>query len=307
MQLAARRLDLSRELLPKIMEANMSAIERVLFPLDLSLNYGTLTATTRRMFDRWSIEIIMLHAIEEPSRSVRGTDVERSMAQMEFLARKEFNIAQVCRRVERGRAADCILDYARNHAVDVIVMPAGGSESLRRSSLGHVSEEVLTEAPCAVWMEWMTGSVKCIRHICCAVRLDRSDEAVLCRAAEVAEEFGAELTIIHAVAPEPPTAMRRDANFHEQEIRIARMRVDKLREKFAPAARQHIEAGCLDTVVSRTLFRLDAGLLVAAGQGEAIVAAAMACPVLRLATPLPELARASQPHYAGAFQATRAA
>jgi len=46
-----------------------------------------------------------------------------------------------------------------------------------------------------------------------------------------------------------------------------------------------VEGGHLASLVSRTLFRLDAGLLVSAGQGEAVVAGAMACPVLRLATP----------------------
>jgi len=281
----------------------MSAIQRVLFPIDLSLNYRTLNATTRRMFDRQNIEIVMLHAIEEP-RSERGLEVARSMAQMEFLAHQEFEFAPVCRRVERGRAADSILDYARNHAVDVIVMPAGGPESLRRNSLGHVTEEVLTGAPCAVWMEWMAGSIECVRHICCAVGLDGSDEAVLLRAAEVAQEFGAELTIIHAVVPSPPMMPWWDADAFELETRIARMKVDELREKFAPAARLHVEAGRVDTVVSQALYRLDAGLLVAAGQGEAIVAAAMACPVLRIARSLPGVARSSRPHRAGALAAT---
>ncbi len=55
----------------------------------------------------------------------------------------------------------------------------------------------------------MTGSVVCVRHICCTLRLDESDESV-------------------------------------------------------------------------ALYRMDTGLLVTAGLGEAIAASAMACPVLRL-------------------------
>jgi nucleotide-binding universal stress UspA family protein len=287
----------------------MPKIQRVLFPIDLSLDYRTLNATTRRMFDRRSNEIVLLHAIEEPSHSVRGLEVARSMAQMEFLARKEFEFAHVSRRVERGRAADCILDYAEHHAVDVIVMPAGGPESLRHNSLGHVTEEVLTGAPCDVWMdavpmECSADSGACIRHICCAVGLDGSDEAVLSRAAEVAENFGAELTIIHAVAPEPPMVMWWDADAFEQEIRIARMRVDELREEFAPAARLYVEGGRVDWVVSQALYRLDAGLLVAAGQGDAVVAAAMARPVWRIARPMPQVVRMSQPHRARALAAS---
>ncbi len=268
----------------------MSVIQCVLFPIDLSLDYQALTAGVRKMFDRPGIELVMLHVIEATSRSSRGMDVARSMAQMEFLARKEFEFARVTRRVERGQPADCILDYARNRAVDLIVMPAGGPESFRRGAVGRVAEEVLKGAPCAVWMDWMTGSVECTRHICCAVGLDGADEAVVSRAGELAAEFDADLTIIHAVVPDSPMLLWWDADVVEQEVRIARMRVGELGEKFAPAARVHVEAGRVDWVINRALRRLDAGLLVVAGHGEAIVAAANACPVWRIGARRQELA-----------------
>jgi nucleotide-binding universal stress UspA family protein len=259
----------------------MSAIQRVLFPIDLSLDYRTLSAATRKMFDRRNVEIVILHAIERASHSGRGTKVARYMTQMESLARKEFEFARVSRRVEWGRPADCILDCARSSAADAIVMPAGGLESLCRNSLGHVTDEVLAEARCAVWIEWMTGSVESSDNICCAVSLDGTDEAVVCRAAEFARDFGAELTIVHAVAPESPMLLWWDADAFEHEVRIARMRVDELRERFAPEAHLHVEAGRVDRVVSQALHRLNAGLLVTARR-EAIAAAAMACPVLRI-------------------------
>jgi nucleotide-binding universal stress UspA family protein len=285
----------------------MSAIQRVLFPIDLSLDYRALSATTRKMFDRPGVEIVMLHVIEEPSRSVRGMEVARSMAQMEFLARKEFAFARSSRRVERGRPADSILDYARNTGVDVIVMPAGSPESIRRGTLGHVTEEVMTRASCDMWMEWMAGPGESAQHICCAVGLDVSDEAVVCRAAEVAGEFSADLTILHAVVPESPMLLWWDADAFEQELRIARMRVDELRDRSAPAARVHVEAGRPDGVISQALYRLDAGLLVAAGQGEAIAAVAAGCPVLRLAARQPMLARECQMERGSAFAATEVA
>lgn len=46
-------------------------------------------------------------------------------------------------------AASAILDYARNHHVDHIVMGARGSSALRRF-LGSVSSRVVAEAPCSV-------------------------------------------------------------------------------------------------------------------------------------------------------------
>jgi len=286
----------------------MSTIQRVLFPIDFRLSRGTLTSTTRRMFDRRNVEIVLLHALEDPPCSRRGTELERAMAQMEFLARKDFEFARICRRVERGRAADSILDYARLNAPDIIVMPAGGAPNVRDSSLGHVTEEVLTATPCAVWLEWMASSRDCARHICCAVRLDESDEAVLCRAAEVSRELGAELTIIHAVSPEPEkrAALLWDSGVREHAIRTAQVLVDTLRRKFAPDARLNIAIGGVHEVVSQALYRLDAGLLVAA-QREAIFAAQLACPVLRVAGAARSRAHVPEPSPSRAMRASRTA
>ena len=286
----------------------MSTIQKVLFPVDVCLRRGLLTSTTWRVFDRRNIEIVLLHALEYPPCSRRGTEFERAMAQIEFLARKEFDFAPVCRRVERGRAADSILDYARLHAPDIIVMQAGGATNGRCNSLGHVTEEVLTATPCGVWLEWMTGSGDCARHICCAVQLDESDEAVLCLAAEVARELGAKLTTIHAVSPEPEkrAALLWDSGVREHAIRAAQVLVDTVRRRFAPQARLHVAIGGVHEVVSRALYRLDAGLLVAA-QREAIFAAQSACPVLRVAGVARSGAHVPEPGPSRAIRASRTA
>src|ERR1051325_7962338 len=159
------------------------------------------------MLDRSEVQIIMLNAIEEPARSRRGRDVERATAQMDFFASKQFNLAQVRRCVERGRAADCVLEYANHKLIDIIVMAPGGRESLHCPCLGHVTEQVLTQAPCAVWMEWMTGKVKYLRNVFCALR--RFYGQVLSRATAVARLFGAEVTTVHADSPKTDLALRR--------------------------------------------------------------------------------------------------
>ncbi len=252
----------------------MSGFQRVLFPVEISADYQSLTTAARKMFDRRDVEVLMLHVIEEPSRSIRGMEVARSMAQMEFLARREFELARSSRRVERGRAADCVLEYARNAGVDTILMPTGAPESLRR--------EVVAAAGCAVWLDWCKETVETERPVCCAVTLASGDAAVLCRASEIAEELGAELTILHAVVPESPMSLWWDGDVLAQEVRASLGVVEDLREKFAPKARVHVEAGRVDWVVNQALHRLDAGLLIVAGGGEAALAGAMTCPVLRI-------------------------
>lgn len=262
----------------------MSTVHRVLFPVDLSFNLRSLSPAARKLFDRREVEIVILHVVEESSPSGRGNNLSHAVAQMEFWAHKEFKHARINLRTERGRASECILRYARSRSVDRIVISAGGLESLRRKSAGHVTEEVLAAAPCEVWVEGMSGSVEAGNRICCAVELEEDDEAVLSRAAELACELDATLTIIHAATFAAPVALWWDPDAVERDLRLARLRVEELRERFAPRAQLHIEAGDPDTVVNRVLYRLNASVLVTKGQEPDLFAASLVCPVLRLST-----------------------
>lgn len=241
----------------------MSEVERVLLPLDLSLDLPELTVTTRNIFDRSNVEITMLNAIEEPSCSGRGRDVERSTAQMDFLASTQFKFAQVSSCVQRGRAADCVLDYASRKPIDVIVMAPGTCESLRRNCLGHVTEQVLTQAQCAIWMEWMTGKLKYLRNVFCAVRAGGFYGQVFSRITAVAGLFGAEIRTVQAhnlktdlpLGPaEPPVRATEGAS----------------------------DAVPVDTALKSKMSRADAGVLVTEGLGETVVAAMRSRPVMRL-------------------------
>jgi nucleotide-binding universal stress UspA family protein len=258
-----------------------------LFPVELSSDYPTLTPVARKLFDRRDVEIALLHVIDGPSRSTRGQEAARSIAQMEFLARKEFALARTSQRVERGPAADCIVDYARNSGIDTIIMPASSSQALHR--------ELLSKASCAVWIDWTAEPYGEVSQVCCAVTLEGTDLAVLCRAAEIAADLDAELTVLHTVVPESPMILWWDVDAMAQELRIARSLVEDLRDKFAPQAKVHVEAGRVDWVVNQALHRLNAGLLVSPEHREAVMAGAMTCPVLQVAARQPELARVAQP------------
>jgi nucleotide-binding universal stress UspA family protein len=52
--------------------------------------------------------------------------------------------------VEVGRAADRIIDYAKTHAIDLIVMSTHGRTGLQRWLLGSVASKVMEAAPCPV-------------------------------------------------------------------------------------------------------------------------------------------------------------
>src|SRR6476660_9380447 len=169
----------------------MSHIRRVLLPIDLSSSSSTLASTVQRMIECWGVDITLLHVLESRPLFGRGNEMERAMAQLEFTAATDFGAARVTRRVDRGGAADRILDYVRENHVDLIVMAASGASGIRRRPLGHVAEAVLAEAPCSVWLDWPSSIPPApagmrAERVCCAIDLDGSTEHVVRSAARFA-------------------------------------------------------------------------------------------------------------------------
>lgn len=60
--------------------------------------------------------------------------------------------AQVSTTVEFGEPAERITEYARSHAVDLIVMSTHGLGATGRYAIGSVALKVLMTAPCPVFM-----------------------------------------------------------------------------------------------------------------------------------------------------------
>jgi nucleotide-binding universal stress UspA family protein len=289
----------------------MSTIRRVLFPIDFSLGCQILAPTVRMMIELWHAEVTLLHVIEDRNWRGRYHDLERPMAQMEAIAQDAIYAPRVRRRIERGSAAGCILQYIRLNHIDLVVIPARGSTALHRSPLGSVADEILKEAPCPVWLDWgaarssLTPGMQA-RRVCCALELGESDEHVLHEAAAFTMNLGASLTVVHAVSPMPgrPLALLRDGDVRQREFGSIERHIERLRRRYAPSADVKIEVGSSETVVSRTIRAQSAGLLVTGHFLEAIMAARSECPVLRLAPPASSAVplMEPEPRYADAAQ-----
>ncbi len=106
--------------------------------------------------------------------------------------------------VEEGQAALNVADYAREHAVDLIMMSTHGYGKFRSVLMGSVVSKVLHDADCAVWTAPHADDPAMRQHWPCrnvVVAVDRGAEQapVLRHAAELAEELGAGLSLVHAV------------------------------------------------------------------------------------------------------------
>src|SRR5215470_72419 len=105
----------------------------------------------------------------------------------------------------RGDPAQQIVDFAHSGKFDLIMMPTHGYGRFRRFIIGSVVAKVLHDADCPVWTGVHMETVPrlediAFRQIVCAIDLD---DAPGCRAlrwgAQFAAEFGAALTIVHAI------------------------------------------------------------------------------------------------------------
>jgi nucleotide-binding universal stress UspA family protein len=148
-------------------------------------------------------------------------------------------------------------------------MPTHGHGPFRRFLLGSVTAKVLHDAACPV----LTGrhmeqapdySHVQFRNVLCAIDLGPHSRQVICWAATFAREFGARLSIVHAV---PLSATRLgafyfDPEWHVQLTRAAVERIAFLREDMKIDAGVTVEAGEPPAVVSAAASSTAADLLV---------------------------------------------
>jgi hypothetical protein len=172
------------------------------------------------MVEVWSVDVTLLHAIDEERWLGGRPELERLMRRMKAIAGDGPQARYFGFRLERGQPAVRILEYVRAHPIDLVVIPAGGTSR----PVGSVADQVLAEASCPVWLDW--GAVRCrattgmdARRVYCALELGECDETVLAKAAKMAAELGAELSLIHAL---PPTAGKPPVYLGEVGIRSGR-------------------------------------------------------------------------------------
>jgi len=101
-----------------------------------------------------------------PAELATPTDIEFGMSQRELIAEKEMHVAEknaktvkdvaqkegveVQAFVMSGKPADAIIEIAKEHGADLIVLGSHGRTGLERLLMGSVTERVIVLSPCAV-------------------------------------------------------------------------------------------------------------------------------------------------------------
>jgi nucleotide-binding universal stress UspA family protein len=231
----------------------MSDYRRVLVAIDPTPGRQLATPAVRRLIDTRDAEITLLHVVESQPWVGRAAHTLRLMTELEILANRRFRGARLGRRIEWGRPADCILNVLRTDRHDVVLVTADGP----------VAAEVLAEAPCPVLLEWPVArpvNRARVQPVCCAIEWDGNEAHLLEEAVRAAAQCEAPLILIESAG--------------------MRSRVEELRDRYAPGATIHVEAGYPALTIGRALRYHGAGLLVAGGSRVAVMAAEGECPVL---------------------------
>ncbi len=137
-------------------------IDRVLVPVDLSEQSALVVDHAAALADTYGAPIDLLHVVEEAAfPSAYGMDPltpsqpdvqERAGEALEALVAEIENVdVPINTHVLAGYAARDIVDFATEHAADLIVMATHGRTGLQRFLIGSVAEKVVRSAPCPVF------------------------------------------------------------------------------------------------------------------------------------------------------------
>ena len=182
----------------------MFQLKRILFPVDFSDRCRGAAAYVEAFVGRFDAELILLHVIEATYNSALENLHEVQLERFDKFFGRDLRYLRVKKLVDHGEAAQKIIKCASANHADLIMIPTQGMGIYRRLILGSTSAKVLHDADCPVW----TGvhlenapPLEAVVHerILCALDLKASSARVLDWAARLAEEYQAELTLVHVI------------------------------------------------------------------------------------------------------------
>jgi nucleotide-binding universal stress UspA family protein len=259
----------------------MPSLNRILAPVEFSPRCRGAVQYAEALACHFHAEIILLHVVLPPLANYSSFEAmayssAADLAQ-EVAAQRKLDLAAfpcnaphgVRSLVVVGDPARVICETAATERCDLIVMPTHGYGPFRRFLLGSVTAKVLHDAICPVCtsphMEAAPDYASIsFHHIACAIDLGLHSREVLAWADWFAREYGAKLSIVHAV---PDAATRRggfyfDPDFGIELTRHASERIELLREDLNVKANVCIEAGETPVVVADAATTLDASVLI---------------------------------------------
>jgi len=261
----------------------MAWLSKILAPVAFSPRCRGAVQYAEALACHFHAELVLLHVAPTPMAPYTPAEAmayaTTSELSAERLEERQAELATylgglcsdipVAREVMEGDPAGRIVDHARGHAVDMIVMATHGYGPFRRFLLGSVTAKVLHDVACPVWTGPHMENAPAyqtigFRKVVCAIDLAQDSGAVLQWGKRFAREFGAEFTVVH-VLPESLVQLGGvyfDPDWRNLAVTTARDQIVRLQEKLQTPGEVVIEFGDVPVAVSDVAARLRADLLV---------------------------------------------
>lgn len=187
-------------------------LRKILCPTDFSAGADEAMRAAVQLARETSAQLVIAHSWFVPP-SVFPTemlvppeaiDQLRRDAEQGLAAAKREAEALGAHRVDTellvGPAWGAIVDAAREHEIDLVVIGTHGRTGLSRVLLGSVAENVVRHAPCSVLVARPTsGESGRFQHILCPVDFSPASRAAADLAAELAARNHASLDLLHVI------------------------------------------------------------------------------------------------------------
>lgn len=138
----------------------MINLQHVLLPTDLSQQAEAATPYALELARTFKAKLHLLHVVEEPAPyTYVFVDYKHERKQLEELARdkldnwvlpNEEDGLEIERRVSFGSPFQAIIEDAKQHKIDLIVMGTHGRSAIPHLIMGSVAENVVRKALCPV-------------------------------------------------------------------------------------------------------------------------------------------------------------
>lgn len=256
----------------------MIEFKKILFPVDLSAQSRAVAGSVQAMARHFGSEITVLHVAEKDENhgNTNHGNTNHGNTLDEFVA-QAFPGASVNREVVEGEPAEQIVDYARAHGTDLIMIPTHGYGPFRELLLGSVTAKVLEHATCPVWtgvhaQEMMAHSPEHWKRMLCAADTEDKDVQVIQWASAFAKEQNMEVRLVHAVAgSDGMWTEQNDPSMYEFLFDAARERLAELQAKAGTNLEVRLIGGTVGNAVRRIAVEERVDLIVMGRGGSSIV------------------------------------
>jgi nucleotide-binding universal stress UspA family protein len=258
-------------------------MDKILLPLAFPIHTRRVVRQVAFLARHFRSEIILLHVLTPLSypagiwglghvlteHDLHANTVRRAQRDLDQAMQAELGGITVRRSLLKGDPAHEIAQTARDERVSLIAMSTHGYTAIYRLLLGSTTAKVLHDSEFPVWTDTNLDEAPAqeftVRRVLCAVDLSPHCRHTVSRAAQLAAEFDAHLTLVHitsSVDTFGPGGTHVVPEWKEAAVRFASTEIAKLQQDVGTSAEVIIDSGNVHKLLNIAAERTRSDLLV---------------------------------------------